>query len=232
MVWMELLEIFRSGDPMKVVADEFMTMLKITHEMGQIVHPHVFDSSLSLDSRKRIMELDVKVNKLERSVRKRVISHLTMNRTHIPYCVLLMSLVKDAERIGDYVKNISEVAELGGGTIPTGPLRDELADLINIAMQLFHETPLVIAGQDREHAAELLRIKVGASKRSDKLLVELSKSNLNAAETTSMVLLTRFHKRLASHLGNILTSVVMPVHKVDFVDEKYLKAPTKTGDQR
>jgi phosphate transport system protein len=223
MVWMELLEIFRSGDPMKVVADEFMDMLKITHQMGQIVYPHVFDNSLSLDESKQIMELDIKVNKLERSVRKRVISHLTMNRTHIPYCILLMSLVKDAERIGDYVKNISEVSELGGGPIPEGPLRDELADLINIANQLFHETPLIISAQDRERAAELLRIKTGAAKRCDKLLVELAKSDLKADQATSMVLLTRFHKRLTSHLANILTSVVMPVHKVDFFDEKYLK---------
>ena len=33
-----------------------------------------------------------------------------------------------------------------------------------------------------------------------------------------MVLLTRFHKRLGAHLLNILSSVVMPLHKLDFYD--------------
>ena len=35
-----------------------------------------------------------------------------------------------------------------------------------------------------------------------------------------MVLLTRFYKRLGAHLLNILTSVVMPLHKLDFYDER------------
>ena len=47
---------------------------------------------------------------------------------------------------------------------------------------------------------------------------ELAKSDLTAAQTTSMVLLTRFHKRLGAQLLNILSSVVMPLHKIDFYD--------------
>ncbi len=41
-----------------------------------------------------------------------------------------------------------------------------------------------------------------------------------------MVLLTRFYKRLGGHTMNIISSVTMPVHKLDFHDEKYLS----TGD--
>jgi hypothetical protein len=37
-----------------------------------------------------------------------------------------------------------------------------------------------------------------------------------------MVLLTRFYKRLGAHALNIISSVLMPVHKVDFIDEKYI----------
>jgi phosphate transport system protein len=222
-MWMQLLDIFRSTEPIKVVADEFMEMLKITHQMGQIVYPHIYDYSLTLEQRKHVLNLDVKVNKLERSVRKRIVSHLSLNRTHVPYCVVLLGLVKDAERLGDYVKNISEVSDLGGSEVPKGPLRDELEDLVNVAFQLFHETPRVLSDQSRDRAAELLVIQRNSAKRSDKLLVELAKSDLNAAQATSMVLLCRFHKRLSSHLSNILSSVVMPVHKVDYFDQDYVE---------
>jgi hypothetical protein len=31
---------------------------------------------------------------------------------------------------------------------------------------------------------------------------------------------TRFYKRLGAHVLNVLTSVVMPLHKLDYYDEK------------
>ena len=34
-----------------------------------------------------------------------------------------------------------------------------------------------------------------------------------------MVLATRYYKRFAGHVLNILSSVVMPLHKLDYYDE-------------
>ena len=219
-MWAELLDIFRGGQPMKKMGNHFMEMLGLTHQMMEIVQPHIFDHSLSLEQRSKVYELDVKVNKLERKVRKMVVSHLGIKKSDVPYCLLLMTLVKDAERVGDYVKNVSEVSELGGGPVPDGPLRQELADLVAIAMKLFKATPDIIGSQNREEALELIQEGRAAGKRCDRLLVELAKTDMNASQVTSMVLLTRFHKRIGGHLLNILSSVVMPLHKVDFYDEK------------
>ena len=77
-----------------------------------------------------------------------------------------------------------------------------------------------------ERAEELLQIARLTGKRCDQLLVELAKSDFQAAETTAMVLLTRFHKRIIGHSFNILSSVVMPLHKVDFYDEQFLESTT------
>jgi len=229
-MWTELLEIFRSGDdPLKVMAVAFMQMLRITYKMAQTLHPHIYDHSLSLEQRKRILDLDVEVNKLERSVRKRIISHLSLSHSQVTYCLLLMLLVKDAERLGDYMKNISEVSELGGSGVPAGPLRDELEDLVNTSMQLFQETPRVIADQNRERAEQLLVIERNAAKRSDKLVAAVAASDHNAAEVTSLVLLARFYKRVSSHLANILTSVIRPVHKVDYFDPDRIRGKGPTG---
>jgi phosphate uptake regulator len=219
-MWKELMEIFRGGeDPLKVMADEFMEMLRITHDMAVAVNPHIYDHSLDLEGRRKVSELDVKVNTLERTVRKRIVAHLSLDASEVSFCLQLMLLVKDAERLGDYVKNIADVSELGGAGVPAGALRTELEDLVGIAMQLFHETPRVIADQNRERAEELLVIERNAAKRSDKLVVAVAESHHTAAEVTSMVLLTRFHKRIASHLANILSSVVRPVHRVAEQDE-------------
>lgn len=228
-MWMELLSVFRPGDPMQKMAGEFREMLRIVEEMADIVDPHVFAQDLPIEDQSRIYKLDVKVNKLQRKIRKLVVAHVTLSRDHVPYCLLLMTLVKDAERIGDYWKNISEVHTLGGSVIPEGALRDELADLISTAMTLMGEVGAIIDSQDVERARELIHEGRAAGKRCDKLLVELAKSDFDAAATTAMVLLTRFYKRVGGHLVNILSSVVMPLHKVDFFDEKLSPATeTKT----
>lgn len=218
-MWNELLNLFSSDDPMKQMGDDFMRMLAMTHEMAEVVRPHVFDHLLTLEKRKLILEKDVEVNKLERSIRRQIVSHLTLHRDQIPYCLVLLMMVNHAERIGDYIKNVAEVEQLGGAVVPEGPLRDELNDLIAICHRLFEETPKIVSEQSRDEADELVRVARNAKKRSDKLLVELSKSDLSPSQVTSMVLLTRFYRRMTSHLKNILSSVMMPVHQVDYLPE-------------
>ena len=40
--------------------------------------------------------------------------------------------------------------------------------------------------------------------------------------TTALALATRYYKRIGGHVLNILSSVVMPLHKVDYYDEEEL----------
>jgi hypothetical protein len=39
-----------------------------------------------------------------------------------------------------------------------------------------------------------------------------------------LVLATRFYKRIGGHVLNVLSSVVMPLHKVDYYDEDEVQA--------
>jgi phosphate uptake regulator len=224
-MWANIAKIFGSSDPTGKMTHELNEMLRVTREMAEIIRPHVMENSLTLEERRRVYKMDIQVNRLERSVRKRVITHLSTSRGHINYCLLMMSLVKDAERIGDYLKNVTEVSELGGSAVPEGELRDELNDLIGVAHMLFEKTPTILDSQDTEVAMQAIEEGRAANKRCDQLLVQLAKSDLSASETTSMVLLTRFYKRIGAHLANLLSSIVMPLHKLDYYDEKELEVP-------
>ncbi len=225
-MWKELFQVLSDNNPVEPMTQELMQMLEITKEMSSLVHEHVFDQDFGVDQRAAIYKLDIKVNKLERSIRKRVITHLSVSHDHVSYCLLLMSLIKDAERVGDYLKNISEVPELGGAEIPEGPLKSELKEIISLAVEMLKTTPDILANEDTDRATDLLQLGRNTGKRCDVLLVELAKSDLTAAQTTSMVLLTRFHKRLGAHLLNILSSVVMPLHKIDFYDGRIAEDPS------
>lgn len=222
-MWMELINIFRGADPTQQIGKLFLQMLAVTHDMAKAVEPHIFDHSLTFEERSAIYKLDVKVNKLERTIRKRVVARLVAESAQTVYCLLLMMLSKDAERIGDYIKNISEVSELGGSPLPDSPLRAELADIVQVTMEIFAAAGAVVEEQDQDRATELLQMGRHAGKRCDRLLVQLAASDMTPPQVTSMVLLTRFYKRVGAHLFNILSSVVMPLHKVDFFDERKVR---------
>ena len=217
-MWKRLVQRFTSVDPIKPITLEFMEMLEHTRTMSQRVHPHLFDQGLNPIDSKEVYDLDVKVNKLERSIRKRIINHLNLSNDKVSYCLLMMSIIKDAERMGDYLKNIYEVRTLTGADIPPSHFRSELESVIALVVETLNATPDIIANEDVEGATKHLQAGRSSAQKCDKLLSELAQSDLSAAEVTSMVLLTRFHKRLGAHLLNILSSVVMPLHKLDFYD--------------
>lgn len=217
-MWKRLVQKFTKADPITPITREFMEMLEHTRTMSQRIHPHLFDPEPNATESREVYELDVKVNKLERSIRKRIINHLNLSSDKVSYCLLMMSIIKDAERIGDYLKNIYEVRTLTGVAIPPSHLRAELESVIALVVDTLNVTPEIIAQKDVDEATKHLQAGRSSAQRCDKLLSDLAQSNLSAAEVTSMVLLTRFHKRLGAHLLNILSSVVMPLHKLDFYD--------------
>lgn len=218
----EFLSIFRSGQPLEAMGENFAQMLKLTYEQTIQAGEIYFGKAASPDERTQIYKWDVKVNKLERAIRKQVIAHLSVrgNTASLPYSLLLMSLVKDVERIGDYAKNLSEVVELHSGPLPDDEIVAELREIRSGVEGAFAVTADVFASSDRERAVELIREGRDLTHRCDALVQRIAGSSHDAGITTALVLGTRFYKRIGAHAINILSSVVMPLHKLDYYDEK------------
>jgi phosphate uptake regulator len=223
----ELLSLFKSDDAIARMSDGFDTMLDLSREMVLKAGVHFFEFRPTADERTDLLRSDVKVNKLERKIRKQVIAHLTLSPQgrSAPYGLLLMSLVKDAERIGDYAKNISEIYDEGGGSLPdegTDANADELRELRRIVEAILADTGAAFAESNSEKAAELIMVGREVNQRSDRLVTRIAAGDYDAATTVTLVLGTRYYKRVASHLMNILSGVVMPLHKLDYYDEDQL----------
>ena len=220
----EFLSIFRSGQPLAAMGENFAQMLKLTYEQTIQAGEIYFGQEASPDERTQIYKWDVKVNKLERAIRKQVIAHLSVrgNTASLPYSLLLMSLVKDVERIGDYAKNLSEVVELHPGPLPDDEIVGELREIRSGVEAAFVVTADVFASSDRERAVELIREGRDLTHRCDALVQRIADSSHDARTTTALVLGTRFYKRIGAHVVNVLSSVVMPLHKLDYYDESVL----------
>jgi phosphate transport system protein len=216
-----LLSIFRSSNPLTAMGVDFSQMLKLTYETTMKAGEVFSGTGLKPEERTWIYEQDIQVNKLERKIRKQVIAHLSIHGSapDLPYCLLLMSLVKDVERLGDYAKNVSEIADLYNGALPDDELFAELQEIRSGVEAAFAVTADVFERSDIERALELTRQGQDLTRRCEMLIERLAHSNHDAKTITALVLATRYYKRIGGHVLNILSGVTMPLHKVDYYDE-------------
>ena len=105
-----LLAALRSNDALDKAFMEFNQMLESGHWMYKEVQDILDGSKNPMDSRDAIFLKDQEINNLLRSLRSNLVTHLTMNKNaDVAACLVLMSIAKDAERIGDYCKNLFEI---------------------------------------------------------------------------------------------------------------------------
>ncbi len=220
----QLLSLFGSSHAIALMGEDFSKMLDLSYDITVRAGQVFFEESAETDVRTEISKRDVEINKFERSIRKQVIAHVTLgsNAADVPYCLLLMSIVKDVERIGDYAKNLAQVHHDGGASIPDDELGAELREIRRLVDGMFAEAREVFETSDSDAASALILMGRELNKRCDALVVEVTRSEYNAATTSSMILGARYYKRIESHLLNILSGVVMPLHKLDYYDERFL----------
>jgi phosphate uptake regulator len=221
----ELLKIFRADEPLPTATHKFSQMLRLTQEMLLEASEIYWTKAWTPKQRTALYKKDVKVNKLERKIRKLIIAHLTMSPapTSVPYALLVMSLVKDVERLGDYAKNIAEVVDLQPAAMPDDERVTELREIREAVEMLIREAPDVFARGDEERATELTVEGRTVAKRCDEVVWDIAAADYDGRTAVALTLGARFYKRIEGHLLNLLSGVIMPLHKLDYFDEKYLK---------
>jgi phosphate uptake regulator len=166
-----------------------------------------------------LYERDRKINELERDVREGILTHLAVGRHQdIAASLVLMSVVKDAERIGDYCKNIFEVGKFYRREYTHPEYAQPLSEIRQTLEELFDNAKGAFTECDPIRARSVLDVAGGLTKKCDLLIQQLLSvhEQLAADEAVAYVLLSRFYKRVSAHLANIATSVVSPVPMLDY----------------
>lgn len=216
-----LLGFFLPESPLKEMGENFAQMLSTACEMSVDAGKIFFDRQVTPEARTQLYKRDVQVNRLERRIRKQVVTHLSLSNTSsLPYCLLLMSLVKDVERIGDYAKNLSEVVDIYPGVLPDDENVAELREIREGVETAMRATLVLFESEDRERALSLIREGQDLAQRCEGVVMRVARSEYDAGLATATVLAARYYKRFGGHVLNILSSIVMPLHKVDYYDEK------------
>jgi phosphate uptake regulator len=246
----EIFKALRRTDRLAEMISQLGQMLDICREMLELAStvlmrevdwPEVADGLYSRDRQ---------VNEIEQTIREQIVTHLSVspsgslsggwgalgNKADLSGCLILMSVVKDAERIGDYCKNIFEVGKFFRGAYAHPEYAETLErirqDLVGspaakkgdaaAPVPLFESAKNAFMDADRQLARLTLDIAGELRGRCDVVIRQLLTVHEQLApdEAVAYVLLARFYKRVAAHLANIATSVVSPVPMLDYRGKK------------
>jgi len=211
-----LFDLWKTQHSLKDLLGDFVEMLEMDRRMFKKVLGVFIGETDRLDIHENVYKRDVEINRRERAIRKGILQHLTVHPGgDLPACLVLMSIVKDAERVGDYAKNIVEVAQ----ALKKNPkeLRhiEELLDISEHVTDIFANTINAIRDSDGALAKEVVQDESAMTKRCDALVEKIANSDLTANEAVCTAMAIRFFKRIEAHLSNIASSVVLPVHRLD-----------------
>jgi len=219
-MWNQLVEIFKGEDPLQGLADQFMQLLGHARSMIETVQPFVAGRTLDEATWRELLATDAQINELEQAIRRGLVAHLSLGGSHALYCLKLMSLVKDGERLGEYAKNIARVARESAGAGASGETAERFDALEKLVLELFRDTPRLLA--DQGDTAALVAKGEQAEALCDALgEAALAGEGLSPAQASSSALLAFYYRRSVNHLLNILSSVGGTVDDLDRHDERY-----------
>ena len=216
----QIFEIFKSDSLYEQALSECHEMLDIDLTMfkASISSLRKSDSSkIDID----IFAMDKKINHFERDVRRKVMTHLAVGgKEDIGSGLVLVSVVINIERIGDYTKNIYDLAVNHPKKLNGGSAEVRLDDIEKFSFKLFEDTIAAFKDQDIEKARGLMGYyKENISSQSDAIThdVILGKiTDLDTKSATAVSLYARYLKRISAHSRNLISSVVNPFEKIGY----------------
>lgn len=221
----ELIQVLSSAGTESEPRQGLREMLQLAHGMVEDAGKAFWGREPSEADRRDLFERDIRLNQLERGIRKQIVIGLASGpATDTTDALLVMSLVKDVERIGDYAKNLAELVELSPDPLPEDRHVEALRGIRRDVERMSREARAVLDANDSARAEAMLKSGRGLTSRCDELVTAIARAEYPSQQAVTLALASRFYKRIAAHSLNVLTSVVMPLHKLDYFDEDWLSS--------
>jgi phosphate transport system protein len=159
------------------------------------------------------------VNAAERDIRRELVVHASVQGAiDTPAILIYMSIVKDIERIGDYAKNLFDLAA-DGADLSTGLYTGEITTLAGKVPEFITAAAAAFADRDEERSKALMRSGDDLLDHFDERVSALVKEEHPDHQAVAVALTHRYLKRIVAHAMNVLSAVVMPVDRLDYFDE-------------
>jgi phosphate transport system protein len=170
---------------------------------------------------KNLKKRDREINEFQKSVRKKVVTHFSVSRKveDFPSGLVLLNIVVDVERLGDYTKNILDLAIHYPDPLVSEDCLSSLKEIEDDIQSRFADT-VAIEKQDEKLAKKLLKsYRKSFSNISDKIVnngIAGKQEYKDQKEAAAVTLYARYLKRVGGHLKNITTTMLNPYEEIGY----------------
>ncbi|HOP05976.1 MAG TPA: PhoU domain-containing protein [candidate division Zixibacteria bacterium] len=167
-----------------------------------------------------VKKADQEINRYEWEVRRQVLTHLSIAGTqHLVPGLVLVSIVIDVERIGDYTKNMADLAGKHKQRLQAGKYEATIVEIEKHISEAFPQVLDILKNQEEAKARELMGHEKEIGTKSEQIMDDLARGlspEFTSHDAVCLALYARYLKRINAHLTNIASSIVNPFPKIGF----------------
>ena len=220
-VFKDIVTLWNSDDLLSQAWDESYKMMVLSNEIFTQAIKYLREGE-NRDTIKALKKRDIEINTFQKDVRRKVVTHYAISQDidDLPNGLVLLNMVVDVERVGDYTKNILDLALNHPDTIKSEDFSDELHHVEQEVVARFSKTLEAIHTQDVEVARSMMvSYKETLTGVSDNIVNGCISGKItlgNESKTVALALYARYLKRIGAHLKNITTILINPFEAVGY----------------
>jgi phosphate uptake regulator len=211
-------DLFRGESLLDQSFQETIEILTVAKNMMSAASKSLRESD-SAEVAMDVRKADKQINKYQREVRRNILTHLSVAQlTDVTAALVLASIIIDVERLGDYTKNIVELAQAHPTRLDAGIYEEKLQRLEKRVRTGYNEVRRALDRSDQEVAHAFMRSHKKYASIADEMIDDLISADdkLAKGSAVTLALYVRYLKRSEAHLNNIVSSVVNPFPRIGF----------------
>lgn len=220
-IFREIVNLWKSEDLLSQAWDESYKMMMLSNEIFTQAIKYLREGE-NQDIIKALKKRDVEINIFQRDVRRKVVTHYAISQDidDLPNGLVLLNMVVDVERLGDYTKNILDLALNHPNIIKSEEFSEDLYHVEQEVISRFSKTIEAIHTQDADVARSMMvSYKETLTSISDDIVNGCISGEItlgDESKTVSLALYARYLKRIGAHLKNITTVLINPFEAVGY----------------
>ena len=220
-IFREIVNLWKSEDLLSQAWDESYKMMMLSNEMFTQAIKYLREGEND-ETIRMLKKRDVEINTFQRDVRRKVVTHYAISQDidDLPNGLVLLNMVVDVERVGDYTKNILDLALNHPNIIKSEEFSEDLYNVEQEVVSRFNKTLEAIHTQDADVARSMmLTYKETLTSVSDDIVNGCISGEItlgDESKTVSLALYARYLKRIGAHLKNITTVLINPFDAVGY----------------
>jgi len=212
-------QLFGSGKRSSLVEAAFDDVTKMLQQSAKMLDLSLAALLDNEDLEVDLDDMDDVVDEGERMVRRTILQHLSVNpEQDLVASLILVSMVQDEERIGDFARGLGEVVQLARGP-REGAFAEELRTLSQRIRPMFEVCEAAFRKDDSELALRVMTEHSEVKKAIKEYTARVAASDLTADMAIVYATGARILRRISAHLSNIASSVVQPYDRIRHGDE-------------